>query len=110
MTSMIAIDTLKLTSHLVRAGIMREHAEAIAAGMNEQMSSNVIPTLATSEQLKAIESNLTNRLEALRSELKAYVDAVITARNGELEARLNRSMFTMLMAFAALIVTLNQLL
>jgi hypothetical protein len=99
MTSTVAIDTLKLTSHLVRAGMTREHAEAIAAGMNEQMSSNMVPTLATSEQLRATEERL-----------KGYIEALISARIGELEARFTRSMFTMLMAFAALIVTLNKLL
>ncbi len=99
MTSTVAIDRLKLTSHLVRVGMMSERAEAIAAGMNEQMSRNVIPTLATFEQLRGTEERL-----------KGCIEALITARNGELEARLTRNMFAMLMAFAALIVTMNQLL
>jgi hypothetical protein len=84
----MTIDTLAYVKSLEAAGVERRAAEAHAEALNEVLTENLLPDLATKDDIKA-------EFAAFRAELNARFDeiddrfAAIDARFGQLEGDMN---------------------
>ena len=94
----LAIDTLNIYSRLKSTGLTEESAREIAEIFRETVEEN----LASKNDLKTTESNLTKYIESVRAELKKDI--------AESKAETIKWVAGMLVAQAALIATLVKLL
>ncbi len=94
----LAIDTLRIYSRLKSTGLTEESAREIAEIFRETVEEN----LASKNDLKTTESNLTKDIESVRAELKKDI--------AESKADTIKWVAGMLVAQAALIATLVKLL
>jgi|LGVF01.1.fsa_nt_gb hypothetical protein len=116
----VAIDTLNIYSRLKSTGLSEESAREIAEVFRETVEEN----LASKNDLKTTESNLTKYIESVRAELKKEIELLRSDLTKEIElvrvefkkeiaeskAGIIRWVAGMLVAQAALIATLVKLL
>lgn len=105
----LAIDTLQIYSRLKSTGLSEESAKEIAEVFRETVEEN----LASKNDLKTTESNLTKYIESVRAELKKDIEllrAEFKKEIAESKASIIRWVAGMLVAQAALIATLVKLL
>ena len=116
----LAIDTLNIYSRLKSTGLSEESARGIAEIFRETVEEN----LASKNDLKTTESNLTKYIESVRAELKKDIEQLRSDVTKEIElvrvefkkeiaeskAGIIRWVAGMLVAQAALIATLVKLL
>ena len=105
----LAIDTLRIYSRLKSTGLTEESARGIAEIFRETVEEN----LASKNDLKTTESNLTKDLKTTESNLTKYIESVRTELKkdiAESKAETIKWVACMLVAQAALIATLVKLL
>jgi hypothetical protein len=104
-----AIDTLNIYSRLKATGLSEDSAREIAEVFREMIEEN----LASKNDLKTTESNLTKYIESVRAELKKDIEllrAELRTEIAESKVSVVKWVAGMLIAQAAFIVTLIKLL
>jgi hypothetical protein len=105
----LAIDTLNIYSRLKATGLSEDSAREIAEVFREMIEEN----LASKNDLKTTESNLTKYIESVRAELKKDIEllrAELRTEIAESKVSVVKWVAGMLIAQAAFIVTLIKLL
>ncbi|RZB33446.1 MAG: hypothetical protein SRB2_03999 [Desulfobacteraceae bacterium Eth-SRB2] len=105
----VAVDTLNIYTRLKSTGLSEESAKEIAEVFRETIEEN----LATKNDLKTTESNLTKYIESVRAEVKKDIELLRSELRKEIaesKAGIIKWVAGMLVAQAALIATLVKLL
>lgn len=87
----LAIDTLAYARRLREAGFTEEQAD----GQAHALAAAMIDSIATKEDLQALEVRVSARLDTLEAKLQTWatsLQATFEARNDALEARLDRKL------------------